>query len=81
MTPKNASKRRGPKPSVSTQQVHAVIALSRALGSYKEALQVLKVDRQGYHTALRRARELGELGRVEHRRISATEYSIKVVTP
>ena len=81
MTPKNTSKRRGPKPSVSTQQVHAVIALSRALGSYKEALQVLKVDRQGYHTALRRARELGELGRVEHRRISAAGYGIPVVAP
>ena len=58
-----------------------MIALSRALGSYKEALEVLRVDRQGYHTALRRARELGVLGRVEHRRVSATEYTIKVVTP
>lgn len=81
MNTKQQPKRRGPKPSVTTQQVHEVIALSRALGSYKEAFKVLKIDRQGYHTALRRARELGELGKVRHVKLSPLEYVVKVVTP
>ena len=51
------------------------------MGSYKEAFEVLKIDRQGYHTALRRARELGELGKVKHVKLSPLEYVVRVVTP
>lgn len=81
MTKNNTSKRRGPKPSVTTQQVHEVMALAHAVCSYKEALAQLGVRPQAFHNARRRAREFLELGAVKYRRVSATEYVVKVVAP
>ena len=81
MTTKQQSKRRGPKPSVTTQQVHEVMALAHAVCSYKDALELLGVDPQAFHNARRRAREFAELGAVKYRRVSPTEYVVKVVAP